>query len=298
MLQEKSKILFIINPKSGVLDKEKIVDTILEYLDTSKYSPEFQWTKYSGHSYKIAKEAVANNIPFVVSVGGDGSVHNAASGLVGSQTALGIIPIGSGNGMARHLEIPTQIPNAVITLNQQKIRCVDVGRINRKYFFNVAGFGFDGKIAKLFSKSKKRGLFRYAQLVMKEFVKTKQQDFSLEFENGEKLSDKALMISMANASQFGNGFSISPLSNLHDGHMELVVTKKPGFFSFPILLKKAVDHQVHHSSFVRTYRFKKLNIIQANHEFHADGEPIALKFPVQIEVIPQALKVIAGENYV
>jgi YegS/Rv2252/BmrU family lipid kinase len=298
MLQEKSKILFIINPKSGVLDKEKIVNIIVEYLDTSKYAPEFVWTKYSGHSYKIAKQAVAKNIPFVVAVGGDGSVHNTASGLVGSQTVLGIIPIGSGNGMARHLEIPTQIPNAVLTLNQQKIRCVDVGRINRKYFFNVAGFGFDGRVAKLFSKSNKRGLFRYAQLVMREFVKTKQQDFSLEFENGEILTDSALMINMANASQFGNGFSISPLSNLHDGHMELVVTKKPNLFSFPMLLKKAVDHQVHQSSYVKTYRFKKLNIIKANHEFHADGEPIALKFPVQIEVIPQALKVIAGENYV
>jgi diacylglycerol kinase family enzyme len=246
----------------------------------------------------LARLAAESKMPIVVSVGGDGSVHNVASGLVGSQTALGIIPIGSGNGMARHLQISTSIPSAVITLNQLKIRNVDVGKINNKYFFNVAGFGFDGRIAKLFAKSNKRGLFRYAQLVLREFIKTKQDSFVIQFENGEVLRDNALMLSMANASEFGNGFSISPLSNMHDGRLELIVTKKPSILSFPGIIKRAVDNQVHRSTYVKTYRFKKLNIISANHEFHADGEPVSVRFPVTIEVIPNALKVIAGENYV
>lgn len=298
MYPDKMKILFIINPKSGVLDKSNLVDIVLEYIDTTKYQPEFEWTKYSGHGYKIAKQAAANNYPVVVSVGGDGSVHNVASGLVGSNTAMGIIPIGSGNGLARHLEIATHIPSAVITLNQMKIRSIDVGKINNKYFFNVAGFGFDGKIAKLFAKSNKRGMLKYAQLVLKEFVRCKQDIFAVEFENGEKLSDNALMISMANASEFGNGFSISPLSNVHDGFMELIVTKKPSMYRFPLLLKQAIDHQVHKSNYIKTYRFKKLNVINANAQFHADGEPAAIRFPATIEVIPKALKVIAGENYI
>ena len=294
----KTKILFIINPKSGVMDKNQLVDTIKEYLDTNKFEADFQWTKYSGHSYKIAKEAVKNNVSIVVSVGGDGSVHNAASGLVGSDAILGIVPIGSGNGLARHLQLPTHIPNAVMTLNQLKIRQVDVGKINNKYFFNVAGFGFDGKISKLFAKSKKRGLVKYAQLVFKEFLSSKQQDFSLQFENGETLTDRALMLSLANASEFGNGFSISPLSDMHDGCLELVVTKKPSFLGFPQIIKKAMDHQVHQSQYVKTYRFKKIYVIQAGKEFHADGEPVAVKFPATIEVLPKALRVIAGENYV
>jgi diacylglycerol kinase (ATP) len=295
---QKVKILFIINPKSGVMSKEKLVDLITEYLDTNKYDASFKWTQYSGHGYKLAKEAVIQNFQIVIAVGGDGSVHNIASGLVGSNTILGIIPIGSGNGMARHLQIPTKIENAILTINQQKVRSVDVGKINNKYFFNVAGFGFDGRIAKLFAQSTKRGLIKYAKLVFREFLKSKQHGFSVEFENGQSINDEALMISMANASEFGNGFSVSPLSNMHDGRLELVVTKKPNFFAFPGLLKKAVGHQVHHSHYVSTYRFKKINITYANQEFHADGEPVNLKFPVTIEVLPNALKVIAGENYI
>lgn len=297
-MHQKTKILFIINPKSGVLDKNRIVDTINEYLDSSKYNAEFQWTKYSGHSYKIAKEAVQRNIPIVVSVGGDGSVHNTASGLVGTETILGILPIGSGNGFARHLQIPMHIPSAVITLNQLKIRDVDVGKINNKYFFNVAGFGFDGKISKLFAKSGKRGLLKYAQLVFKEFLRSKQQCFSVQLESGEIIKDQALMINMANASEFGNGFSISPLSNIQDGRLELVITKKPSIFSFPGILKKALKNQVHQSQYINTYRFKTIHVIEADKEFHADGEPVAVKFPATISVLPKALKVIAGENYV
>ena len=280
------------------MSKEKLVDLITEYLDTNKYDASFKWTQYSGHGYKLAKEAVVQNFQIVIAVGGDGSVHNVASGLVGSNTILGIIPIGSGNGMARHLQIPTKIENAILTVNQQKIRSVDVGKINNKYFFNVAGFGFDGRIAKLFAKSTKRGLIKYAKLVFREFLKSKQHGFSVEFENGQSINDEALMISMANASEFGNGFSVSPLSNMHDGRLELVITKKPNFFAFPSLLKKAVGHQVHQSHYVNTYRFKKINITYANQEFHADGEPVNLKFPVTIEVLPNALKVIAGENYI
>ncbi len=298
MRSNKIKILFIINPKSGVMDKTKLVDQILEYLDTSKYEPEFQWTKYSGHGFKLARQAAMNHIPVVVSVGGDGSVHNVASGLVGYSSALGIIPIGSGNGLARHLQIATNVQQAVITLNQMKIRSIDIGKINNKFFFNVAGFGFDGKIAKLFAKTNKRGIMKYAQLVMREFVKTKPDNFTIQFENGQTLTEQALMISMANASEFGNGFSISPMSNMHDGCLELVVTKKPGLFAFPGILQKAIKQQVHRSRYIKTYRFRRINIISGNHEFHADGEPISVKYPATIEVIPKALKVIAGENYV
>lgn len=280
------------------MDKSKLVDLILEYLDTAKYQPEFEWTKYSGHGFKLAKQAAINEVPIVVSVGGDGSVHNVATGLVGSNTAMGIIPIGSGNGLARHLEISTNVKNAVITLNQMKLRSIDVGKINNKYFFNVAGFGFDGKIAKLFAKSNKRGMLKYAQLVMREFMRSKTDNFTIQLENGETLNENALMISMANASEFGNGFSISPMSNIHDGRLELIVTKKPSILAFPGILKKAMDNQVHRSHYVKTYRFRKINIISGNQQFHADGEPVSVKFPATIEVIPKALKVIAGENYI
>jgi diacylglycerol kinase (ATP) len=298
MQLQKIKVKFIINPKSGAHDKSHIVDIIEEYIDSNKYDFEVLWTKYSGHGYRLAKEAIADGAQIVCVVGGDGSVHNVASGLVGSEVVLAIVPIGSGNGLARHLEIPTDVKSAVITLNQMKIRRIDVGKINKKYFFNVAGFGFDGKIAKLFAKSTKRGILKYAQLVFREFLRSKPQAFSVHLENGTVISDTALMLSMANASEFGNGFSISPLSNIHDGMMELVVTRKPSLLSFPGILKKAIFREVHTSQYVKTYRFRKLNVIQANESFHADGESVAVRLPATIEVIPSALRVIAGENYI
>lgn len=295
---KKSSVLFIINPKSGVHDKLSLQEVILTYLDTGKFNPDFQWTKYSGHGYKLAKKAAEDQIDIVVAVGGDGTIHNVATGLVGSQTILGIIPMGSGNGLARHLQIPKNITEAILTLNQLKVRYIDVGKINQKYFFNVAGFGFDGKIAKLFAKSKRRGLLQYANLVWREFRKSSAQKFTVEFENGTRITHDALMINMANASEFGNGFSISPLSNLHDGQLELVVTKKPRIAAFPSILKRAVDRTVHRSEYVSTYRFRKINILDASTEFHADGEPISLRMPISIEVLPNALAMVAGENYV
>jgi len=298
MQQAKIKIVFIVNPKSGVYDKRNVVDIINQYLDTNKYEFEIHWTKYSGHGFRLAKEAVENGAKVVCAVGGDGSVHNVASGLVGSESILGIIPMGSGNGLARHLEIPTNIKASIITLNQLKVRDIDVGKINKKYFFNVAGFGFDAEIAKLFAKSEKRGFLKYAKLVLREFLRSKPNNFEIQFDNGEIISGSALMLSLANASEFGNGFSISPHSNMHDGMLELVITTKPSLFSFPGILKKAIEKRVHTSIFVQTYRFKRMKIINANIAFHADGEPIAIRLPAIIEVIPNTLKVIAGENYV
>jgi diacylglycerol kinase (ATP) len=211
---------------------------------------------------------------------------------------MAIIPIGSGNGLARHLQIPMNIREAISTINQMKIRAIDAARIDRKYFFNVAGFGFDGHISKLFAKTKKRGLSNYTNLVMKEFFKAKEEEYAVVFDNEKTLEGKSLMLSIANGAEFGNGFQVSPTSSLSDGYLELVITKKPGTLTFPNLVMNALKGNVHTSKFVSTYRFKKMIILKAANSFHADGEPISVKFPVEIEVKPKALLIIAGENYI
>lgn len=298
MQQPKNSIQFIVNPISGGLDKSEVVQLIETYIDSNKYDYEVLWTKYSGHGFKLARKAVEKGVDIVCAVGGDGSVHNIASGMVNSDSILAIIPIGSGNGLARHLQIPMNIKEAISTINQMKIRAIDVVKINRKYFFNVAGFGFDGHISKLFAKTKKRGLANYTNLVLKEFFKAQEDDFSLLFENKKSLNGKALMLSIANGAEFGNGFQVSPKSSLSDGYLELVVTRKPGALTFPSLVMNALKGNAHTSKFVTTYRFKKLTVLKASNSFHADGEPISVKFPLQIEVNPKALLIIAGENYI
>lgn len=293
----KDSIHFLINPISGGVKKSGIEKLIAAYLDTNKFDYEIHWTKYSGHGYKLARQASESGVKIVCAVGGDGSVHNIASALVGSNTIMAIIPIGSGNGLARHLQIPVIIKDAIVALNQMKVRRIDVGQINRKYFFNVAGFGFDGHISALFAKTKKRGFSNYARLVLREFFKAKELDYALKFDNNTELQGKALMLSVANGSEFGNGFSVSPISELHDGKLELVITKKPNFLAMPSLFMKALKRKIHTSSYVKTYKFSSL-VLQVEDEFHADGEPIKVRKPIHIEVKPKALRVIAGENYV
>ncbi len=293
----KTSILFIINPKSGVSKKHDIPKLIKEYLDDAKFNAEIIFTQYSGHGYKLAKEAVQRNIDIVCAVGGDGSVHNVGMALIDSDTVLGIIPTGSGNGYARHFDIPTRIRIAILTLNQLKVRQVDVGTINRKFFLGVSGFGFDGHIATNFAKKKSRGFWGYVRLILREYFKYTEKDFQIEFGNGTRINQKAFMVSISNASEFGNGFCISPFSDVHDGRLELTILRKPPLHKAPFVVSRFFKGTAQKSKYVSSYRFESLELNTDAKNSHADGEPISLNMPVKIGVKQHALKLIVGENY-
>jgi len=293
----KTRILFIINPKSGVTKKKDLPELINTYLDDRKFDAEIKFTQYSGHGYKLAKEAVNSGTHIICAVGGDGSVHNVGMALIGTETALAIIPTGSGNGYARHFDIPTRIPQAILTINQQKVRKVDVGTINNKHFLGVAGFGFDGHIAWKFAKRKSRGLWGYVQLVLKEYFNYPSREITVELSNGKKITEKTFMISVSNATEFGNGFCISPYSDVQDGKLELVLLKKPSLFQAPFIVYKFFKGRAQNSKLVKTYRFESLTLETKSDKYHADGEPITLNKKIQIGIKPKALKVIAGENF-
>jgi diacylglycerol kinase (ATP) len=293
----KTQILFIINPKSGVHKKHNIPELIEEYLDNSKFDYTLVYTKYSGHEFKITKDAVSRNIDIVCAIGGDGSVHNVGVALIDTTTKLAIIPTGSGNGFARHFDISTQIRKAILIINQEKTRKIDIGTINNKYFLGVAGFGFDAHIAKSFSKKTSRGLWGYIKLVFKEFFNYKEKEFEIEFDSQSKIKGSAFMLSISNTSEFGNGFCISPHSSVHDGLLELVVLKKPPFHKVPIIAAYFFTRNIKSSPYIRTYRFSNLTLTSASTKSHADGETIALKTPIRIGVKQNALQLIVGENY-
>ena len=157
----RSNILFIINPISGGKDKLKIPALIDAYLDRSKFSPNFRITEYVGHASEIAEEAVGKNFDIIVAVGGDGTVNEIAAKVVQQKKILGIIPFGSGNGLARFLKIPMKAAAAVGVINNFDVKIIDTARFNDKWFFNMAGMGFDAHISSVFAGNKSRGFSGY-----------------------------------------------------------------------------------------------------------------------------------------
>jgi len=175
---EKKKILFIINPVSGTRKKTNIEPYIKDYLDLEIYDPHFEFTKSAGDGFNIALSALQKKFDTVVAVGGDGTINEVARGITGSPVCMGIIPLGSGNGLARHLNIPLRIGDAVRVINECFVLPIDTVQINHTSFFSIAGVGFDALIAKKFALQKRRGFFSYMKITLSEYLRYRQKKIS------------------------------------------------------------------------------------------------------------------------
>jgi len=284
-LETKKKILFIINPISGVRKKNSIPDLIKKHLNSSVFDHQIEYTRYRNHAHEITLHQ-KNNYDAIIAVGGDGSVNEVASALVNSNCALGVIPCGSGNGFARHAEIPLKISNAIQRINQFLIQKIDTGTINNHFFVGTCGMGFDAHIAMAFDTYHKRGFLSYIRLVIRELKKYQSPVFIVDT-GKEKVERKALFCSGANASQFGNGFTISPKSNLSDGKIELVFIEPVSKIKYLLLAARFFLKSIHQSKKFHVINFTdQIKISTKNNTeipFHADGEPIgkAKNFTIQ-----------------
>ena len=203
MMIKKRKIIFIVNPKSGTQSKKNIIHIIKERIDKNAIDYVIVETKFAGHAVTLAKEAVDEGADVVVAIGGDGTVNEVARSLVHTNTALAIIPCGSGNGLARHLNIPMDAKGAIDIINNNEIICMDYGKINSKPFFCTCGVGFDAFVSLKFAGSNKRGLLTYLENTLHESLSYVPESYEIESEEGTK-KYKAFLIACANASQYGN----------------------------------------------------------------------------------------------
>lgn len=288
------KILFILNPIAGTRNKETISDQISSILSPHDLDYKIIYTEFKGHAKEIVKHNLQNNYDTIVAIGGDGTINEVAELLIDTDISLGIIPIGSGNGYARSLNIPMNIEKSIKTIIANKKKLIDTVSINDLFFFNVAGTGFDSHIAELFASNKKRGFISYIKLVISEFLSFKTQQSTLIVDGKESVINY-FMISFANSSQFGNNAYVSPNSIMDDGFIEIVIFKKIGFITainLAIRLYLKNIHKSKHVSYIKT----KSAIIDGNEnmQFHIDGEPILLKAPININVLPCSLTVIIG----
>jgi diacylglycerol kinase (ATP) len=287
----KKKICFIINPISGV-GKQKIIEKLIDqHLNKTVFDYEIVYTQAAKHAITLAKQAAADNFNIVVAVGGDGSVNEVTKGLVGSNTAMAIIPTGSGNGLARHLNISLDLKKAMEIINAGKETRIDSIQLNDETFINVAGVGFDAHIGWEFSKFGKRGFSSYLKVIMREFPKYKAQDFELSID-GKSVHKKAFLISFANGSQWGNNAHIAPLADIADGVMDIAILKDISVFNMLPVGYKLFNKTLHQSSYLEIIKAKEVIVKQAKTIAHIDGEPIEVGNTISIKVNPLSLKVI------
>lgn len=267
-------LVFIINPKSGV-DREKAIQFAIDNkLDKTQYSYELIHTEYAKHGTTLAKDAAVKGAYAVVAVGGDGSVNDIVAGLIGTQTALAIIPKGSGNGMARTMNIPLKELEAIEVINKGNTVMIDIGFANERPFISNAGVAFDALISKKFAKSKRRGFAIYSWLVTRYMWTYKEWNWDITID-GEPIKERAFIISIANGKQFGYNFQIAPVADWTDGLFDIVVIKKFPKLLGGLLVMRAMNGTIIDSPYVKHYTGKdivihhpKLRLMQTDGDAH------------------------------
>lgn len=285
------KILFIANPVSGVSKKKNIEKLIGEKTDIKKFHYEFNYTQSPKHATELARNAVSKKFDIVVAIGGDGTVNEIGKGLIGTKTALAFLPIGSGNGLARHLKIPMNLEKAMNVINTGKIIPIDTAQINNEVFIGMAGIGFDAHIGWEFAKCGKRGFRNYIKIFLSEYPKYKAQDFEISI-HGKTIFKNALLISFANGSQYGNNAVIAPEADLQDGFLDVCVLKNFPFYSVPHLAWRLFNKRMHESKYLEIFRAKEILIKQNSDRGHIDGEPVLFGKEMKIKVNPLSLNVL------
>jgi len=292
----KRKALFIINPISGGKKKDGVPELIEKHLDASVFEAVTIFTDGVAHGRQLAKEAVGV-FDVVVAVGGDGTVNEVASAIVGTDTTLGIIPYGSGNGLSRFLGISMDAAEAIKTLSSGHTEFIDSGKLNGRPFFNMAGMGFDAHISEVFSHGKKRGFLTYIKSSFEEISKYKAQVYRFEID-GKAYEREAFMLSFANSSQYGNNAHISPNASVQDGLLDVCVIKQFPVWRLVELGIRMIMKNADKSKYLEIIRGKCIVVKRSSPgPVHLDGEPRIESADSVIEVVPASLKVIVGSGY-
>jgi len=286
----KKRIIFIINPISGGKSKQNIPGLIEALLDQTKYEYTISYTKYPGHAKELAAQ---NGFDFYVAVGGDGTLNEVASQLINTQKCMGILPMGSGNGLARHMGISMDVKQSIIQLNKAKIYEIDTCTLNGYPFINMAGVGFDAHIGKLFAESKERGFKTYIAQTLTEFKSYTPHKYKLIFD-GHEIVSEAFLISFANSSQYGNNAHIAPKADIFDGQLNVCVMKPFNLLTGLGIGFKLFNKTINSSSYMKSFVTQELVVERETEGItHVDGEPIHMGKVLEIKVLPKSLKLLA-----
>ncbi|MDR1259065.1 MAG: diacylglycerol kinase family lipid kinase [Tannerellaceae bacterium] len=286
----------IINPISGRGSKRKIPKMIEEMAESKGYSLCVSFTEYSGHAGELTRQAIRQGAKFIFAVGGDGTVNEVATAMIYSDVVLGIIPKGSGNGLARELHIPIDARRAIDMMRQEHVLTIDGCKANGRVFFTTCGVGFDAAVSHQFAREKRRGSLTYVKNAIKEYLSYKPEVYELYIED-LSIKEKAFLVACANASQYGNNAYIAPNANIQDGKMDVTILSPFTPLDIPSLAFQLFTRQIDKNSKIKVMQASQLSIIrQKQGLMHLDGEPVMSDSRIDISVIPKALKVLTPET--
>ncbi|SHL84856.1 lipid kinase, YegS/Rv2252/BmrU family [Chitinophaga jiangningensis] len=289
------KILFIINRKAGTDRQKRLDGAISRYFPATEYSVEITHLAYLGHGKDLAAEAVKNGVHTVVAVGGDGSINEIAQGLVGTDTALAIIPLGSGNGLARALKIPLDVNKALQLIVANKQKTMDVGFANEHLFLSNAGVGFDALVAEEFRHTTKRGLYGYAKLVIQRFNSYSPEAYTINID-GKQLEEKAFLLTVANGNQFGYEFKLAPGASVFDGMLDICIMPPVKFLELIPVSLYSLKGNIDKTRYLKHYTGKTITITGNSLEFlQVDGDAVPFTGnEVMLRVQEKAIRVVVN----
>ena len=289
----KKSIRFIINPFSGTSGKQSTPELIDKHIDKTKFEYEVLFTEYAGHATVLAKDAVDKNVDLVAAVGGDGSVNEVAKALIGTSTALVVVPGGSGNGFSMHMGLGRNIIKAIQVINTGRIIEIDTCSVNERFFINVSGLGFDARIAYMTKQNKKRGFFPYFMTSIREARKFRTQTLEIDVDGKVYKGEFAAAV-VANASMYGYYFTIAPLASMQDGIMDIMLIKKAPLFRYFLMTFRFLNRSLHKSKITQTLQGKSISIKYDGENFlHVDGEGFRSKEKLVFNINPLSLKLLA-----
>ncbi|MDO5016924.1 MAG: diacylglycerol kinase family lipid kinase [Porphyromonas sp.] len=291
------KYLLIANPISGTKkDIAPMIHKVEERIVAEGHEVSLQTTEHEGHGYQLAQEALDSDYDVIVAVGGDGTVNEVAHALVGSDKILGVVPNGSGNGLARELLIPMDAKAATDTLLRHSVATIDTCTVNGTPFFVTCGIGFDAKISKEFARSESRGIRTYAKEAITQFFNYEPKDYHLLID-GREVTATAFLVAVANASQYGNNAFIAPTASMVDGLLDVTILKSFPNVEAPKIAFQLFTKDIDNSEFTSLYKGKEIIIQSATPvNYHIDGEPMPKAKELEIKINPHSLNVLRGEK--
>lgn len=288
------RLFFIINLHAGKGQAQNVLNTTIPQLQALRNKVDFAITEYAGHAIELAKKAQQENYDVVVAVGGDGTVNEVAKGLIGTATKLGIVPMGSGNGLARTLGVNKNTSQIVKLLASGASTAIDSCEIGSQMFLCTSGIGFDAHISHLMALEKKRGFLTYVRLVIRESLKYKAISLKMKIGSDEITTD-AFLVTFANAPQFGNDAFIAPNARMTDGLIDVVVVRPFAKVLLPLFSVALFSKFIHQLPFVDCYQARSIEIISSSSpQIHFDGEPGKLLYPARVAILNDKISTITS----
>lgn len=290
----KKRLLFLVNPVSGANQGKKsgLADQITEVIDSGLYEWEVAVSETPTQLFELSRAAAENGIDAVIAVGGDGTVNQIARGIFGSKTILGLVPAGSGNGLAHHLGIPTDVAKSLAIINKMNVIDIDTAKMNDNLFVSIAGIGFDALVARKFARAERRGFLSYLKIVTTEYTNYRPRKYKMIID-GEPVERQALFVSFANTNQFGYNTIIAPDAKIDDGLLDVCIVKKVPLTQAPQVVGLLLTKKIGFSDYVEIIKAREVKLKRnKKREVNIDGEPVKLDKDITVAINPLSLKVI------